>query len=59
VKLEQRHIDSKVAALQEYKSQSHRDYMKVDFITSLARARGVQIGAQYAEAFEVLRWVMD
>lgn len=59
VKLEQRHIDSKVAALAEYKSQSHRDYMKADFITSLARARGVQIGGQYAEAFEVLRWVMD
>ncbi|HYG15652.1 MAG TPA: PIG-L family deacetylase [Bacteroidia bacterium] len=59
VKLEQRHIDSKVAALAEYKSQSHRDYMKKDFITSLAHARGIQIGARYAEAFEVLRWVMD
>ncbi|KAB2914687.1 MAG: PIG-L family deacetylase [Bacteroidetes bacterium] len=59
VKLEQRHVDSKVAALQQYQSQSHRDYMKTDFITSLARARGVQIGSQYAEAFEVLRWVMD
>lgn len=59
VKLHQRHIDSKIAALAEYKSQNHRDYMKKDFITSLARARGVQIGAQYAEAFEVMRWVME
>lgn len=59
IKLEQRHIDTKVAALLEYQSQKHREYMQKDFITSLARARGVQIGSQYAEAFEVLRLVMD
>ena len=59
VKLEQAHLDSKIAALQEYKSQSHRDYMKAEFITSLAHARGVQIGTRYAEAFEVIRWVIE
>jgi hypothetical protein len=30
-----------------------------DFIFSLAKARGVQIGAEYAESFEVVRWVIN
>lgn len=56
--LEQRHIDAKISALKEYNSQGIRDYMSEDFIRSLARTRGVQIGANYAESFEVLRWVI-
>ena len=55
VKLEQRHIDAKIEALKEYKSQGIRNYLSPDFITSLARTRGVQIGCEYAEAFEVVR----
>jgi len=55
VKLEKHHIEAKVNALSFYKSQSKRDYMSSDFIYSLARSRGVQIGSQYAEAFEVVR----
>lgn len=55
VRLEQRHIDAKVDALKEYKSQGKRDYLSPDFIRSLAKARGVQIGSEYAEAFEVIR----
>ena len=58
VKLDKRHIEAKVNALQEYKSQKERDYMSRDFIFSLARTRGVQIGCEYAESFEVIRWVM-
>jgi len=58
VKLEKRHIEAKVNALKEYKSQEGRDYMSRDFIFSLARARGVQIGTTLAESFEVIRWVM-
>ena len=55
VKLEQRHIDAKISALKEYKSQGVRNYLSPDFITSLARTRGVQIGSEFAEAFEVIR----
>lgn len=55
VRLEQRHINVKIDALKEYKSQGIRNYLSPDFITSLARARGVQIGSEYAEAFEVVR----
>lgn len=55
VQLEQRHINAKVGALKEYKSQGSRDYLSEDFIFSLAKARGVQAGCTYAEAFEVVR----
>ncbi len=55
VSLEKEHIENKVAALKEYKSQKHRDYMSDEFIFSLAKTRGVQVGKAYAEAFEVIR----
>ena len=59
VKLEERHVNSKIDALGEYRSQAGKNYMDPDFVRSLARTRGVQIGYQYAEAFEVIRWVMN
>ncbi len=55
VTLERRHIDAKINALKEYKSQGIRNYLSPEFIVSLARTRGVQIGSEYAEAFEVVR----
>jgi LmbE family N-acetylglucosaminyl deacetylase len=45
VKLNKEHIHCKSTALKEYKSQSHRDYISDEFIYSLAKARGVQIGS--------------
>jgi N-acetylglucosamine malate deacetylase 1 len=58
VQLNQNHIQLKCDALKEYKSQNQRDYMSEQFILSLARTRGVQIGCEYAEAFEVIRLVL-
>lgn len=59
VKLEERHVLKKIAALKQYKSQQEvRNYMSEEFIRSLAIARGVQIGAEYAETFEVIRWII-
>ena len=58
VKLDKKHIQSKSDALKEYKSQGIRDYMSEEFIFSLAKTRGVQIGTQYAESFEVIRLVI-
>ena len=55
VKLDKKHVESKVNALKAYKSQGFRNYLSEDFIFSLARTRGVQIGAEFAEAFEVIR----
>jgi N-acetylglucosamine malate deacetylase 1 len=57
VKLEARHIQCKSNALKEYSSQQHRDYISEQFITSLAKTRGVQIGCEFAEAFELIRLI--
>jgi len=52
-------INKKVESLACYKSQAHRDYASEEYIRSLAITRGIQIGKKYAEAFEVIRWVID
>ncbi|NKB31981.1 MAG: PIG-L family deacetylase [Pseudomonadales bacterium] len=59
IKLRERDVQRKVEALACYESQAHRGYMSKEFIYSLARSRGTQIGADYAESFEVLRWVIN
>ncbi len=51
------HVQTKVAALRCYQSQQHRPYTQEEFIWSWARTRGGQIMVEYAEAFDVLRWV--
>jgi LmbE family N-acetylglucosaminyl deacetylase len=53
--LNEHHVETKVAALQMYKTQAHRGYVSPDFIRSLARVRGEQIHREWAEVFEVLR----
>ena len=58
VSLEKGHVQSKVDALAAYESQNTRTYMSSDFIFSLAQTRGVQIGVEYAESFEVVRWIL-
>lgn len=57
IKLEERHINKKWEAMQEYKSQLayQRPYFDLTFIIGLARMRGMQVKEKYAEAFEVLR----
>jgi LmbE family N-acetylglucosaminyl deacetylase len=56
--LNKQHVKTKIEALKAYKSQQHRYYATEDFIWSLARTRGVQVSADYAEAFEVIRWII-
>jgi N-acetylglucosamine malate deacetylase 1 len=58
VPLEEKHMRKKMSALRCYVSQRHRSYLTEDYIRGLARTRGMQINTQYAEAFEVIRWVM-
>ena len=53
------HLETKIKAVGMYQSQQHRSYANAEFIRSLALTRGVQIGKRYAEAFEVVRWVMN
>jgi LmbE family N-acetylglucosaminyl deacetylase len=55
IRLSPADLEAKVKAIKAYKSQAHRDYTQEDFIRGLAKVRGVQSGAEYAEAFEVYR----
>lgn len=55
--LKQKHIEKKIIALGEYKSQMHRPYMNGQFITGLARVRGVQCGSEFAECFDVIKMI--
>lgn len=57
VKLEQRHLDVKFSSQACYQSQGTRHYANRQFFESLARIRGVQAQATYAECFEVIRLV--
>jgi LmbE family N-acetylglucosaminyl deacetylase len=57
VALEQRHVERKVAALARYESQQHRNYANPEYIWNLARTRGINVGLEFAEAFEVYRVV--
>jgi len=57
VPLEERHVARKFEALQCYESQKHRTYLNREFIYGLAKVRGVQIQKDFAEAFEVVRWI--
>jgi LmbE family N-acetylglucosaminyl deacetylase len=56
-KLSHANIETKLRALNCYKSQQHRPYANEDFIKSLAKVRGVQTGSEYAEVFEVIRMI--
>jgi LmbE family N-acetylglucosaminyl deacetylase len=56
--LEERHLKKKLASLECYLSQFGRNYATAEFVKSLAITRGTQIGAKYAETFEVIRWVI-
>lgn len=58
IRLTEDHIAAKIAALEAYESQRHRKYATEAFIRGLATTRGVQIGVDYAEAFEAIRWVI-
>jgi LmbE family N-acetylglucosaminyl deacetylase len=58
IHLEERHIRKKIEALNCYKSQKHRSYIGDTSIRSLAITRGTQLEGGYAEAFEVVRWML-
>ena len=59
IKLNDSHIERKIKALKEYKSQKSRTYINEQFVRSLSYTRAVSVGAEYAEAFEVVRWIIS
>lgn len=56
--LKEEHLKKKIEALKCYNSQAGRIYANELFIRSLAITRGTQIGVEFAEAFEVIRWII-
>lgn len=58
VQLDEMQLDIKCKALRAYRSQAGKAYFNVEFIKSMARVRGAQIGVDYAECFEVVRHVL-
>lgn len=59
VRLNESHIRKKIELLSCYNSQviKNRNYFSEEFIFGLAKTRGVQINNEFAEAFEVIRWI--
>jgi N-acetylglucosamine malate deacetylase 1 len=51
-------VVKKIDALKCYKTQKDRAYLSEDFVRGLAITRGTQIEEKYAEAFEVIKWVI-
>ena len=58
VSLEDSHLEVKLEALSLYESQKHRPYADEEFIRGLAKTRGVQSGNNWAETFEIIRWML-
>jgi len=59
VQLKRENITQKIEAINQYESQSFRNYKTDEFWYGLGKMRGVQINSEYAEAFEVIRWILD
>jgi len=59
-KLKADHIERKCAILKNYESQfiKNKPYFSKEYIYGLAKTRGIQSNAEYAEAFEVVRWIL-
>lgn len=50
-------LDNKIKALNHYCTQVGKSYMEPAFIQSMAKVRGTQVNQEFAEAFEVIRWI--
>lgn len=57
IEVSESYLEKKFEAMYCHESQRSRHYICKDFVTSLARVRGTQIGVKYAEAFEGMRCV--
>jgi len=59
VRLKRKHIHKKFMILSNYKSQflKNRNYFSKEYIFGIATTRGIQANSDYAEAFEIIRWI--
>jgi len=59
ITLENRHVEKKIVALNSYLSQKENIYFNSTFFRSILNTRGVQLGTQYAEGFEIIKITLD
>lgn len=59
VRLTAEDVAKKWGSMAHYKTQfaKKRQYFSKDFIFSLARVRGAQCNSEFAECFEIVRWI--
>lgn len=57
-KVDEQDMLKKLKAVECYKSQRHRVYTDPEYLRAQMRFRGTQAGVDYAEAFEVVRWIL-
>ena len=55
--LEKSHLELKIRSLREFASQRDRFYFSETTISSIVKFRGLQIGVENAEGFELIRYV--
>lgn len=58
IPLEERHIDRKIRALENYKSQSEKFYCSADYIKGESKHWGSHIGVPCAEIFQIINWIL-
>jgi len=57
ISLQRANLDAKINAIEEYKSQNFREYKENDYFYCLAKTRGTQANTEFAEAFELIKWI--
>lgn len=51
-------VTAKAEAMAAYRSQAHRPYAQAETLEATARYHGLKANTPYAEAFEVIRWII-
>jgi len=50
-------VEAKIDLISTYQTQAGRSYSAPAFIEAMARVKGTTVGREYAESFEVIRWI--
>lgn len=59
IEINKKHLNKKIEALSKYESQNGlRKYFNKEYLEAWALTRGRQIDKEYAETFELIRWII-
>ena len=57
ISLDEESLKAKVNAVNAFTTQKSRTFFSNNIVEDLARVRGKQIEKEYAECFELIRWI--